>query len=192
MEYKGFSDAAREMQAQTAEMTTKADKIRALAKAGYRRQQIADFLGIRYQHVRNVLIDDERRAKALGQSLTAASIAKPAVPAPAEEQPAESSLPRPRRTAKVKLGPTGELALPPKMLEELGWKEGETIWVHLEDAGEIRLQDVRALTRSVQAWARKINLGSVDEFLAERRIEAEREEREMQAWLSPNTSPQDG
>jgi len=63
----------------------------------------------------------------------------------------------------------------------------------LEGAGEIRLQDVHALTRSVQAWARKINLGSVDEFLAERRAEAQREEREMQAWLSePNAKQQDG
>ena len=37
-------------------LTTKADKIRALAKAGYRRTEIRDFLGIRYQHVRNVLL----------------------------------------------------------------------------------------------------------------------------------------
>jgi hypothetical protein len=36
---------------------TKSDRIRALAKAGYLRTEIADLLNIRYQHVRKVLID---------------------------------------------------------------------------------------------------------------------------------------
>ncbi len=35
---------------------TKSAKIRALAEAGYERAEIAKALGIRYQHVRNVLI----------------------------------------------------------------------------------------------------------------------------------------
>ena len=37
-------------------LTTKADKIRALFRAGYSRSEIAEHLGIRYQHVRNVLV----------------------------------------------------------------------------------------------------------------------------------------
>jgi hypothetical protein len=37
-------------------LATKADKIRALHAAGYSRAEIRDALGIRYQHVRNVLI----------------------------------------------------------------------------------------------------------------------------------------
>ena len=41
----------------TAGLATKSDKIRALAKAGYARAEIAALLGIRYQHVRNVLLD---------------------------------------------------------------------------------------------------------------------------------------
>ncbi|HET9177051.1 MAG TPA: hypothetical protein VFQ24_01700 [Terriglobia bacterium] len=36
--------------------TTTADKIRALAQAGYTRTEISRVLGIRYQHVRNVLL----------------------------------------------------------------------------------------------------------------------------------------
>ena len=40
----------------TNEYATKADNIRALAKAGYDRTQISQILGIRYQHVRNVLL----------------------------------------------------------------------------------------------------------------------------------------
>jgi hypothetical protein len=41
----------------TAGLTTKSDKIRALATAGYARVEIAALLGIRYQHVRKVLLD---------------------------------------------------------------------------------------------------------------------------------------
>jgi hypothetical protein len=36
---------------------TKSDKIRALAKAGYLRTEIATLLSVRYQHVRKVLVD---------------------------------------------------------------------------------------------------------------------------------------
>jgi hypothetical protein len=37
-------------------LTTTADKIRALAQADYDRTEISKFLGIRYQHVRNVML----------------------------------------------------------------------------------------------------------------------------------------
>ena len=37
-------------------LTTKSDKIRALAQAGYDRTEVSQILGIRYQHVRNVLV----------------------------------------------------------------------------------------------------------------------------------------
>lgn len=37
-------------------LSTTADKIRALAQAGYGRGEISKFLGIRYQHVRNVML----------------------------------------------------------------------------------------------------------------------------------------
>ena len=40
-----------------ARFETKSDKIRALARAGYLRTEIAQILGIRYQHVRKVLTD---------------------------------------------------------------------------------------------------------------------------------------
>ncbi|SDH22540.1 hypothetical protein SAMN05421844_107211 [Bosea robiniae] len=46
-------------------MKTKADKIRALAKAGYLRTEIAKLLGIRYQHARHVL---ERSGISLGRT----------------------------------------------------------------------------------------------------------------------------
>lgn len=46
-------------------MKTKADKIRALALAGYMRTEIAEMIGIRYQHVRQVL---ERSGISLGRT----------------------------------------------------------------------------------------------------------------------------
>jgi hypothetical protein len=39
------------------DLKTKSDKIRALSKAGYSRTDISEVLGIRYQHVRKVLLD---------------------------------------------------------------------------------------------------------------------------------------
>jgi hypothetical protein len=45
-----------EMEQATAGMKTKSDKIRRLDQMGVSRADIARFLGIRYQHVRNVLI----------------------------------------------------------------------------------------------------------------------------------------
>jgi bifunctional DNA-binding transcriptional regulator/antitoxin component of YhaV-PrlF toxin-antitoxin module len=63
------------------------------------------------------------------------------------------------------------------MRDALGLKEGDTVWLTLED-GEIRIADATAITRRIQAWARNIEgLGSVDDFLAERRRDDEREIR---------------
>jgi AbrB family looped-hinge helix DNA binding protein len=47
------------MERVAAGLPTKSAKIRALNAAGYSRSQIASFLDIRYQHVRNVLIQSE-------------------------------------------------------------------------------------------------------------------------------------
>ena len=45
-----------------ADLPTKAEKIRALARAGYDRTEIAVLLNIRYQNVRNVLVEAGRTA----------------------------------------------------------------------------------------------------------------------------------
>lgn len=52
------------MQVQIDELKTKSAKIRWLASQGYKNGQIADYLGIRYQHVRNVLTTPLKRANA--------------------------------------------------------------------------------------------------------------------------------
>lgn len=45
------------------EHTTKSGVIRFLTTEGHSRADIARFMGIRYQHVRNVLINDELKTK---------------------------------------------------------------------------------------------------------------------------------
>lgn len=71
----------------TVGLATKADKIRALAHAGYLRTEIAAELEIRYQHVRQVL---ERSGISLGRQQDAASpraSPRTAAPAKAPRQP---------------------------------------------------------------------------------------------------------
>jgi hypothetical protein len=65
-------------------LTTKADKIRALAKAGYLRTEIADFLGIRYQHVRHVL---ERSGIDAGRVRGTERVPQRPIPIPAGPSP---------------------------------------------------------------------------------------------------------
>src|SRR5438093_1233427 len=147
------AEITREMKALTEGLMTKSEKIRRLGTAGYTRQQIADFLGIRYQHVRNVLVDEERRIKSLigpppsdwPTDLEFKSAAPPGKSG--FEEPSGRPPKPPKKTMKVKLCPDGRLAIPSHMLEALGWKEGDTIWVNLEGDGEILLADVHAVTR---------------------------------------------
>jgi hypothetical protein len=51
-----YMDTRRPASEITNGLTTKSDKIRALAQAGYDRTEISEILGIRYQHVRNVML----------------------------------------------------------------------------------------------------------------------------------------
>ena len=53
-------DEAR-MKELTKGLATKSDKIRVLSENGYSRGDIARFLGIRYQHVRNVLVQSAQK-----------------------------------------------------------------------------------------------------------------------------------
>ena len=55
---------ADQMNAIVAAQTTTSAKIRALAAAGVKRDDIARFLNKRYQHIRNVLVDSELKTEA--------------------------------------------------------------------------------------------------------------------------------
>lgn len=127
----------------TAGLTTKSAKIRALDRAGYSRFEIARCLGLRDQHVRNVLAQ-----------------------------------PRPDR-AKVRLGPGGRIVIPAPFREALDIKEGDELILRLA-AGGLRVESLAAgVRRARERVARYLKEGDslVARLIAERRQEAEREDR---------------
>jgi AbrB family looped-hinge helix DNA binding protein len=78
------------------------------------------------------------------------------------------------------MGPDGRIVIPSQFREALGLKEGDTFLVSLAD-GEIHLLTIPAAVRKAQAIVRKFvpeGISLVDELLAERRREAEREGRD--------------
>lgn len=166
---------AAQMDALTAGLTTKSDKIRRLGHAGYSRSQIAAYLGIRYQFVRNVLVDEERRTQFTGS----ASQARPGV----AESGVPALAPDPRRAFRVDVGPGGEIRLPWHILEAAGAGAAGHLLVRFDD-DEIKLVTPEATNRKIHAWARKHvpeGVSLVDELLGERRREFDREERETKA-----------
>src|SRR6266545_5719673 len=102
----------------TAGLKTKSDKIRALYRAGWSRSKIADALKIRYQHVRNVLVQDKVR--------TAKAAMRPSDP---------STTPKP---VKIRLGPDGRVVIPAAFRDALGLREGDILFARIE-SGEIHL-----------------------------------------------------
>ncbi len=151
-----------EMERITVGLTTKSDKIRTLGKAGYSRQQIADFLGIRYQHVRNVLVDAERTGRSAGVPSTKSAI------------DAASIAHQSGSTLKVRIGAGGQFGLSDEVLRAAGLCEGDALFVHAED-GEVHLLSPRAAMLKAQALVRKIvpeGVSLVDELIEQRRREA--------------------
>jgi AbrB family looped-hinge helix DNA binding protein len=149
---------------------SKSAKIRALNKAGFKRSEIADFLGCRYQFVRNVLVDEARKANSI-RTDEAASL-KEAAPL----QPELSS----RDSVKVKIDEEGRIAIPRSVRDRLGLKPGDALIASAED-GEIHLLTIPTAVRKVQEIIRRYvpkDVSLVDELLEERRREADAESRE--------------
>ncbi|HEX3666022.1 MAG TPA: hypothetical protein VHU23_12415 [Rhizomicrobium sp.] len=160
-----------EMGALTAGLGTKSDKIRRLGQAGYSRQQIADFLGIRYQHVRNVLVDEERRTGVVRTTSPFPPKGISAPPTPTTD---------PHRAVRLDIGPDGEIRLPRHIMEAAGTGPDRHLLVRFDD-DEIKLVTPEATTRKIRAWVRKHvpdGVSLADELIDERRREFEREERE--------------
>jgi AbrB family looped-hinge helix DNA binding protein len=144
-------------------LPSKSAKMRALATAGYRRGDIARFLGTSPQFVRNVLVSEEAR-KAKGAEKKA----------PAHLRAGDSS-----GSIKIRVGPDGRVVIPAAFREHIGLKEGDVLFARLEDDGEIHLLTPKAAMRRAQAIVRKFvpdGVSLVDELLEDRRREVEREE----------------
>jgi AbrB family looped-hinge helix DNA binding protein len=140
-------------------LPTTASKIRALHAAGYSRSEIARFLGIRYQQVRNVLVREEERTSRAGR---------------ADVDPAEL------RPVTVRIGPDGRIVIPAPFRDRLGLKEDDTLFASVVD-GEIRLLTKAAAVRRAQEVVRQFvppGVSLVEELLTDRRREAEREQQD--------------
>lgn len=139
-------------------LPTKSAKIRALYQSGYPRADIARFLDIRYQHVRNVLLQAERKQAAREQDNTPA---------------------KPPAQIWAQVGPDGRVVIPAAYRQVLGIENGGHVLLLRED-DEVRLMGRDGAVRRAQAMVApylKDESTSTEAFLAERRREAKREER---------------
>jgi len=141
----------------TAGLKTKSDKIRALSRHGVPTAEIARYLDIRYQHARNVLKE--------------AGLHKVQDASASEMKPQQSY-------AWVELGPDGALVLPAELRARAGLSPAK-VHVRLTDDGLEVLSQTAALRRAQAIVARHVPPGVslVDDFIAERRREAAREDR---------------
>ncbi len=150
-------------------LATKSDKIRALSAAGYGRGDIAKFLGIRYQHVRNVLVQSGKAA--------ASGFAEGAAP-PIAGSPAAAAAPQGIRNRVIlKVDAGGRVLIPSAVRDAMQIGEGDTLLAWLEN-GELHLVSSQVALRQAQELARKLIRGAgtlADELIAERREEARRE-----------------
>ena len=160
-------DVARIVQSQA----TVSDKIRALARAGVSRADIARHLGKRYQHVRNVLEADRVR-EAPPPSGFAEQASRDWVAPPPDP------LDREVRIFRLVVDNVGRVTLPPQVLSSWGLTPGSVL------AGRFEGEELTVMTqdtsiRRAQALVRQFIPAGVslsEELIADRRAEAYREE----------------
>ena len=163
-------------------LETVSDKIRALDAAGYRRADIARFLGKRYQHVRNVLEDDARAGPA-GYTLGRADLSGVNEgPAPYDGGPTDKRFVQRRGGGvwRLVVRPDGSLFIPPEVMEKLKLAPGKAVIAKF-DGEDFTFTD--GMTSSLRAQAAVIRtvprgVSLVDELIADRRREAEREDQD--------------
>lgn len=142
-------------------LTTKSDKIRALYREGYSRSEIRRFLGIRYQHVRNVLVRDGHLEPRLSRpSRTRAT------------RPVSHSEDRPEQI-RVVVGPGGRVVIPAAYREALGIEEGDAVFMRVEGDELHVISDATEIRRVREMIAGYVPEGVslVDDLLRERRRE---------------------
>ncbi len=153
-------------------LSTKSDKIRALARHGVPTAEISRYLGIRYQHARNVLVAEglhrpriETNGPANGEGF--AESTKPAV-----AQPVAALLPE-----WLEIASDGSLKLPRAFLAAAGLEPRGSVMVSVGPEGLDLLSQHAALQRARKILRNYVpeSVSLVDELLAERRREAQLE-----------------
>jgi hypothetical protein len=157
---------------------TVSDRIRALDAAGAPRAEIARFLGKRYQHVRNVLEGDKQRG---GYTLGQADLSGVQEQGAPFERPADDREfiePRGEDVYRLVVRPDGSILLPKGILAAFGVEGGGVIMAELEGDTFGLISSATALRRIQESMRPYIRPGVsvVDEFIAERRAEAARED----------------
>lgn len=144
-------------------LTTKSDKIRALFRAGYSRSEIARSLGIRYQHVRGVLVRSGYMETQLSRPLRDES-------ATAADSPPEQ--------VRATIGPGGRVVIPAEYRAALGIDEGDAVFMRL-DGEELHMvsdaTEIRQVREMIDRYVPE-GMSLVDELIRERRREAAAEE----------------
>lgn len=158
---------------------TTSDRIRALAAAGAPRAEIARFLGKRYQHVRNVLVDDAQRSG--GYQLGRADLSGVSEdPARFDRSDEAAFVERRGRGAFwLRVRPDGSIYLPDEVVEALDAPPGNRVFARLKD-GELKLISGEAAMEQAREIVRKYIPEEVDlvqSLLDDRRAEAADEER---------------
>ena len=150
----------------TANLDTKAARIRALDAAGFRKPRIADALGLRYQHVYNVLVAANTQAGRVAERRSAAALpAPPPAAGPTSLEP-----------VRVVIENGCRVTVPRRFADAAGMSEGDEAVICLE-GDELRLYSRDTAIRRVQQLvARHVpaDVSLVDELIAERRREAAR------------------
>lgn len=152
-------------------ISTTAEKIQALYQRGYSRTEIKDFLGIRYQYVRNVLV-----RKGYLDTQLKSSVYKKA----ANEQQ-KMKIPE---GLWVTIGPAGRIVIPAEIRKHLGVQEGDDVLLNCEEdslsivSGDTFLKKLRK--KLINNIPEGVSLA--DELIADRRREAMNEEQTMESF----------
>jgi hypothetical protein len=151
--------------------TTISDKIRALDAAGAPRAEIARFLGKRYQHVRNVLVEGPPKER---YTVGRIEFDVREGTAPAFAMDVDASM------LRLPIGQDGTIQLPASVSQALGLKPGGIAIADLQ-ADRLTVLSVGESIRRVQQMARDLipnRDGLVDDLVADRRREAAAEEND--------------
>ena len=143
-------------------LATTSARIRALDAAGYARADIARFLGKRYQHVRNVLLQEPPRSGA----------------AHADSGPTRE--PGDVEPQRLRIAANGRLVIPADMRSAMLIDDSGHLTARVV-RGELRVLAPRAAVRNLQKMMRDAlpaGVSVVDELIAERRADAQREDGE--------------
>jgi len=194
------ADRKRRMDEVARDAPTKSAAIRALWRAGFERADIARYLGIRYQHARNVILQAEAKESGAGSALGERKRADFAGETKAEriralhgQGKSRSEIARilgityqhvyntlknsPTRPDTVTVGPDGRIVIPVQFRRALQIEPGDEVRLNIVD-GALRIIGRKAAIEQAQALVRKFvpeGVSLVDELMAERRAEAEKE-----------------